>query len=485
MKKAALILLTFIGLLCHAQKGVDILGLPTMTSAPASNDYFPVWDTSQAVAKKVKYGLLSGPTGATGATGATGSAGSAGATGATGRTGPTGPTGARGVTGFTGATGARGYTGINGTTGPTGAKGATGSTGARGYTGATGATGPTGATGTFGDTISGRVHFNRAITVDSFGIPMPPLYGGGVRGVVVDTTTGASGYGCGCTAGDLGLNSLFWRLTGNSGTSAGTNFLGTTDNQDLVFKVAGVFSGWIDTGTANTSLGMRALYSNTSGLANIAIGASSLQNLTSGRENVSIGTAALQAITTTRRNTGVGHFALGVLTSGDRNTGIGFNAFVNLTSGGSNVALGNKSGDQITSANNCVFLGDSARGTATGLTNAISIGYNAYVDTSNAMVLGNGVNVGIGTNKPDSKLHVVGSPKFVDGNQAAGRVMVSDANGIGSWSVTKFTSADSVTIYATTPAAGTTYYCSDCSGNGVTGRIVSYFGSLWRRLTFE
>ena len=27
-----------------------------------------------------------------------------------------------------------------------------------------------------------------------------------------------------------------WLITGNSGTTAGTNFLGTTDNQPLVFK---------------------------------------------------------------------------------------------------------------------------------------------------------------------------------------------------------------------------------------------------------
>jgi hypothetical protein len=48
-----------------------------------------------------------------------------------------------------------------------------------------------------------------------------------------------------------------------------------------------------------------------------------------------------------------------------------------------------------------------------------------------------------------------------------------------------FTPADSATIYSTTPAAGTTYYCSNCSGSGVTGRIVSYIGSLWRRLSFD
>jgi len=66
-----------------------------------------------------------------------------------------------------------------------------------------------------------------------------------------------------------------------------------------------------------------------------------------------------------------------------------------------------------------------------------------------------------------------------------GYVLTSDATGNASWGVTSFTTADSATIYATTPTAGTTYYCSNCSGNGVTGRIVSYFGSLWRRLSFD
>ena len=42
-------------------------------------------------------------------------------------------------------------------------------------------------------------------------------------------------------------------------------------------------------------------------------------------------------------------------------------------------------------------------------------------------------NVGIGTTEPDEELHVVGSIKMVDGNQGAGRVLTSDANGVGSW----------------------------------------------------
>jgi hypothetical protein len=42
-------------------------------------------------------------------------------------------------------------------------------------------------------------------------------------------------------------------------------------------------------------------------------------------------------------------------------------------------------------------------------------------------------NVGIGTSTPDAKLHVAGSVKIVDGNQALGKVLTSDANGVASW----------------------------------------------------
>ena len=41
--------------------------------------------------------------------------------------------------------------------------------------------------------------------------------------------------------------------------------------------------------------------------------------------------------------------------------------------------------------------------------------------------------VGIGTNSPTEQLHVNGSIRMVDGNEAAGYVMTSDANGVGSW----------------------------------------------------
>ena len=54
-----------------------------------------------------------------------------------------------------------------------------------------------------------------------------------------------------------------------------------------------------------------------------------------------------------------------------------------------------------------------------------------------------------------------------------------------SWQSTGFASADSATIYRLVPTAGATFYCTNCTGSGVTGRLVSYFGSAWRRLKYD
>ena len=44
-----------------------------------------------------------------------------------------------------------------------------------------------------------------------------------------------------------------------------------------------------------------------------------------------------------------------------------------------------------------------------------------------------GGNVGIGTTSPDSKLHVEGQVKIVDGSEGADKVLTSDASGLASW----------------------------------------------------
>ncbi len=55
-----------------------------------------------------------------------------------------------------------------------------------------------------------------------------------------------------------------------------------------------------------------------------------------------------------------------------------------------------------------------------------------------------------------------------------------DTNGLVSYN-----ELDSATIYALTPTKNATVYCNNCTGNGITGRIVAYIGAAWRRLLFE
>lgn len=87
--------------------------------------------------------------------------------------------------------------------------------------------------------------------------------------LMMDTVTKYLYYGDGGTTGS------FWSLTGNSGTTAGTNFLGTTDNIDLVFKRNSVESGRfsasgnLNLGLTGTTLGSLGFSGNTSGLITI------------------------------------------------------------------------------------------------------------------------------------------------------------------------------------------------------------------------
>jgi Chaperone of endosialidase len=67
--------------------------------------------------------------------------------------------------------------------------------------------------------------------------------------------------------------------------------------------------------------------------------------------------------------------------------------------------------------------------------------------------------VGIGTTTPDTKLHVAGNIKMVDGTQANGKVLTSDGNGVGSWQALPAAAPSGWT------AAGSNTYNSTLAGN--------------------
>ncbi len=151
-----------------------------------------------------------------------------------------------------------------------------------------------------------------------------------------------------------------WSITGNAGTSEGTNFIGNTDSAAIVFKVnnhiagrIGLLNNAIDN---NTSFGNLALYRNTTGANNTAIGTQSLNINTSGGNNTAVGYQSLQSLQSrsnntaigckslfnngNSNNTAVGYQTLYQNTTGTHNTGLGVGALQSNDSGNDNVAVG-------------------------------------------------------------------------------------------------------------------------------------------------
>lgn len=250
-------------------------------------------------------------------------------------------------------------------------------------------------------------------------------------------------------------NTSDWRITGNTGTNAATNFIGTTDNTDLVFRRFNVVSGRISssntffgrlsgnvsTANNNTYIGTEAGRDNITGQQNVFIGRRSGTFGTAGSDNILIGNGA-GIFNEANQNNFIGSFSGNATSTGGNNSFFGYSSGIANTTGSQNTFLGANSGiTNIIGIGNTI-IGTNANVDANNLTNASAIGFNASVGTSNSMVLGsvNGVNsatatvnVGIGTTAPLDRLHVVGNLRMVDGNQAAGRVLTSDVNGTATW----------------------------------------------------
>ena len=200
------------------------------------------------------------------------------------------------------------------------------------------------------------------------------------------------------------------------GTNAGQNDDGNNNANTFIGLGAGQAN---TTGYFNTANGYQALNNNTTGNYNTANGMQALYKNTSGNYNTANGRSALWSNTIGYYNTANGMQALLFNTEGNNNTANGYNALKSNTTGNDNTALGHKAD---------VSSGD--------LNNATAIGANALVSQDSSLVLGNEAKVGIGTSAPEARLHVVGDVKIVDGNQTAGYVLTSDANGLASWQLT-------------------------------------------------
>jgi trimeric autotransporter adhesin len=189
-----------------------------------------------------------------------------------------------------------------------------------------------------------------------------------------------------------------WDLLGNAGTNPATNFIGTTDNQELSIRTnntefwrittrgqieprntgfsifIGEFAGENDdfSSNYNVGIGYEALISNTSGYQNVAIGQRTLYRNTTGNSNVAIGYWACQGDANGINNTGVGKYAL-YQNQGNYNTGVGY-------------AAGAGAGSP--TYTNCTFLGYDSDATGSYI-NAMALGNGASVTASNRVRVGN------------------------------------------------------------------------------------------------
>jgi hypothetical protein len=296
-----------------------------------------------------------------------------------------------------------------------------------------------------------------------------------------------------------------WKTNGNAGTNAATNFIGTTDNQNIIFKRNNTKAGQI--ATTNTALGVNALANISMGTNNTAFGVNALSNTDTGSNNVAMGYNALVVNKTGNHNIGIGANALALNNIGNNNIALGnlaLNANKNgtdniaigtqanqlQTTGYGNVAIGAFTGNGNKSGSFNTFIGGGALPLDTSLTNATAIGYDARVGISNALILGDSVNakVGIGTAYPTKKLDVRGQIRIVDGTQGNAKVLTSDAQGNASWqnAITDNWGTQKVETDSTLGGNGTIANPLKLAKQGATiGQSLKWNGTTWLPANIE
>ncbi|MEO6252959.1 MAG: tail fiber domain-containing protein [Ferruginibacter sp.] len=129
-----------------------------------------------------------------------------------------------------------------------------------------------------------------------------------------------------------------WSLAGNSGTAAATDFIGTTDNVPLSFRINNQKSGLIDV-SGNVFLGYQAGNVNAT-IANTGIGFNALNLTTNGSDNTATGYLAMASNTNGTGNTATGSWVLSFNTVGSFNSAYGINSMAHVSTGANNSAFG-------------------------------------------------------------------------------------------------------------------------------------------------
>ncbi|AZA82655.1 hypothetical protein C1637_20620 [Chryseobacterium lactis] len=249
----------------------------------------------------------------------------------------------------------------------------------------------------------------------------------------------------------LQANAQSWNITGNAGTNPASNFIGTTDNQPLVFKINGAekmklspngrlvffdvhsqtwaYNLYIGGGNevpsnnaggvnyANVAVGLGSMSSNTTGSSNTALGYNTMTKSTTGSLNTALGINSMQNSVGASNNVAVGHNTLGGMIAGEYNTAVGFSAMRTWGSTASVPLVGNTA------------IGNSAlMDINNGSYNTI-MGHNSFLRTVNA-----NYNVVIGANIAPL-VNNANSNIYIGNNIAAVGTSPSNELNIGNWIV--------------------------------------------------
>lgn len=189
------------------------------------------------------------------------------------------------------------------------------------------------------------------------------------------------------------IENYAWGIDGNSNTTDGTHFLGTTNNVPLSMRVnnekagrisssgetfLGYQAGVLNSGVHNSFVGYQSGNSNTTGVLNVGFGSYALFGNTTGFQNTALGVSTLLNNTTGNDNTAVGHYALNFFV-GTTNTAVGSSALKGQvgSNGSYNTAIGYKAAFSNTTGVNNVAVGDSALHNNTSGFQNVAIGNQA------------------------------------------------------------------------------------------------------------
>ncbi len=215
-------------------------------------------------------------------------------------------------------------------------------------------------------------------------------------------TTGLQNVAVGTASGGLNNTGSYNTYLGNGAGSS--NLYGSSNT--ILGSEAGRYKS---NGNGNVIIGAKAGVGQPNPLTslgnnNVMIGDSAgFNNSTSG--NLFLGSKAGFTNQSGNQNTLLGYQAGYNLTSSS-NTLVGYQAGRNVTTGSNNIIVGPLSGTAITDGSDNVLMGYNSQA-EDGLYNATAIGSGSRVAVSNALILGNEANVGIGTSAPATRLEVV------------------------------------------------------------------------------